>query len=84
MIITAYTVLIDRMFWVMPYEPRNPHHLRYIKDGAPIEPAKHQMLVDDALKINRALGYDFNTVELALRDGIPYLLISATRLPMLN
>jgi hypothetical protein len=24
------------------------------------------------LKINRILGYDFNTVELAVRDGIPY------------
>ncbi|MCE2756860.1 MAG: hypothetical protein LW706_02765, partial [Chitinophagaceae bacterium] len=25
-----------------------------------------------ALKINQYLGYDFNTVELAVRDGIPY------------
>ena len=24
------------------------------------------------LKINNYLGYDFNTVELAIRDGIPY------------
>jgi hypothetical protein len=24
------------------------------------------------LQINRYLGYDFNTVELALRDGVPY------------
>jgi hypothetical protein len=24
------------------------------------------------LKINNYLGYDFNTVELALRDGVPY------------
>ena len=24
------------------------------------------------LRINHFLGYDFNTVELALRDGIPY------------
>jgi hypothetical protein len=24
------------------------------------------------LKLNHALGYDFNTVELAIRDGIPY------------
>lgn len=64
---------LDRQdVWVMPYEPRNPHHLRYITDGRQIEPAKHQMLVDTVLKINRSLGYDFNTVELALRNGIPY------------
>jgi hypothetical protein len=24
------------------------------------------------IKINRYLGYDFNTVELAIRDGVPY------------
>lgn len=64
---------LDRQdVWVMPYEPRNPHHLRYIRDGNPIDEAKHKMLLDTVLKINRALGYDFNTVELALRNGIPY------------
>lgn len=64
---------IDRQdVWIMPYEPRNPHHLRYLRDNAPIEPAKHKMLTDVVLKINRSLGYDFNTVELAVRDGIPY------------
>jgi glutathione synthase/RimK-type ligase-like ATP-grasp enzyme len=64
---------IDRTdVWVMPYEPRNPHHERYIRDGKPIDPAKHKMIVDYVLKINRALGYDFNTVELAFRDGVPY------------
>src|SRR5664279_2972521 len=61
-----------RDVWVMPYEPRNPPNERYILDGKPIDPVKHKMLVDTALKINRALGYDFNTVELALRDGVPY------------
>jgi glutathione synthase/RimK-type ligase-like ATP-grasp enzyme len=30
---------IDRKdVWVMPYEPRNPHHLRYTRDGKAIEP----------------------------------------------
>jgi glutathione synthase/RimK-type ligase-like ATP-grasp enzyme len=64
---------IDREdVWVMPYEPRNPHNLRYIRDAGEIEPNKLKMLKDVVLKINRALGYDFNTVELAMRDGIPY------------
>ena len=27
---------------------------------------------DIVLRINHYLGYDFNTVELALRDGVPY------------
>ncbi len=64
---------LDRQdVWIMPYEPRNPHHLRYVLDGPPIAPEKHKMLVETVLKINRSLGYDFNTVELALRNGIPY------------
>lgn len=63
---------LDRQdVWVMPYEPRNPHHLRYLRDTV-VEPERLKMLTDVVLKINRALGYDFNTVELALRDGVPY------------
>jgi hypothetical protein len=61
-----------RDVWIMPYEPSNPHHLRYVKDSKPIGGKKHKLLKDIVLKINRALGYDFNTVELAVRDGIPY------------
>lgn len=64
---------LDRQdVWIMPYEPRNPHHLRYIQDEKEIEPVKHALLKNIVLKINRALGYDFNTVELAVRGGIPY------------
>jgi glutathione synthase/RimK-type ligase-like ATP-grasp enzyme len=57
---------------VMRYEPRNPHHLRYVQNPAPIEPPEYERLVGDALKLCRALGYDLNTVELAVRDGVPY------------
>jgi glutathione synthase/RimK-type ligase-like ATP-grasp enzyme len=56
---------------IMPYEPRNPHHLRYVADFAPT-PERLQEMTDLVLKINKYLGYDFNTVELAIRDGVPY------------
>ena len=56
---------------IMPYEPRNPHHLRYVADFKPTKERLEQM-TDIVLRINKYLGYDFNTVELALRDGIPY------------
>jgi hypothetical protein len=56
---------------IMPYEPRNPHHLRYVADFSPSEEKLHQM-EQIVLRINKYLGYDFNTVELALKDGIPY------------
>lgn len=56
---------------IMPYEPRNPHHLRYVADFAPSAECLQQM-EEIVLKINHFLGYDFNTVELAIRDGVPY------------
>ena len=56
---------------IMPYEPRNPHHLRYVADFSP-SPERLQQMTDIVLRINKYLGYDFNTVELAVRNGVPY------------
>jgi hypothetical protein len=50
---------------------RNPHHLRYEASFTPTE-ERLKLMEDIVLRINRYLGYDFNTVELALRDGVPY------------
>ncbi len=56
---------------IMPYEPRNPHHLRYVASFNPGKALLKEM-ENIVLKINNNLGYEFNTVELAIRDGIPY------------
>jgi glutathione synthase/RimK-type ligase-like ATP-grasp enzyme len=56
---------------IMPYEPRNPHHLRYVANFAP-SAERLKLMEDIVLRINRYLGYDFNTVELAIRDNVPY------------
>jgi len=56
---------------IMPYEPRNPHHLRYVADFSP-SPERLKQMEEIVLRINNYLGYDFNTVELALRNGVPY------------
>jgi hypothetical protein len=57
---------------IMPYDPRVPFHERYLKNP----PAYDQALLDrverDALTLCRALGYDLNTVEFAVEDGVPY------------
>ena len=55
---------------VMPYEPRNPFHLRY-QAGFDTSPELLQRVTNDVLKLNQFLGYDFNTVEFAVRDGVP-------------
>lgn len=56
---------------IMPYEPRNPHHLRYQAGFAPSK-AMLARLEDLCIKICSMLSYDFNTIEFAVRDGIPY------------
>lgn len=60
---------------IMPYEPRNPAHLRYAATPKTTG-ASHKKLMTLIKKyviaLNQALGYDFNTVEFAIRDGIPY------------
>lgn len=56
---------------VMPYEPRNPHHLRYVASWTPTLERLAQ-LEDLTLRICSALGYDFNTVEFAITDDVPY------------
>lgn len=57
---------------IMQYEPRNPHHLRYVKDGPPVAQEILDKVHEGVVKLNKALGYDFNTVEFAVRDGVPY------------
>ena len=37
-----------------------------------LSPALHRRIVEDSLKIVRALGYDMNTIEWAVREGVPY------------
>ncbi|MEO8128566.1 MAG: hypothetical protein ABJF23_20370 [Bryobacteraceae bacterium] len=57
---------------IMRYDPRQPHHLRYIAGNPPPDPAMKERLTKDSLTICKALGYDLNTVEFAVEDGIPY------------
>jgi glutathione synthase/RimK-type ligase-like ATP-grasp enzyme len=57
---------------VMKYDPKQPHHLRYTKDSVASSQELHDRIVKDCLTLCRSLGYDFNTVEFAVQDGIPY------------
>lgn len=57
---------------IMQYDPKQPHHLRYVRNPKPVEKNLLEKIKEAVIKLNVALGYDFNTVELAVRDGIPY------------
>jgi hypothetical protein len=59
---------------IMPYDPRRPHAERYLQqDVQGIAGKKLQERIErDALTLCQALGYDLNSVEFAVQDGIPY------------
>ena len=57
---------------IMPYDPRQPFHERYVRNPPQYDPALIERVRRDAITLCRALGYDLNTVEFAVEDGIPY------------
>jgi len=57
---------------IMYYDPRRPHAERYVQNPAPAGKKLLQRVERDALTLCQALGYDLNTVEFAVEDGVPY------------
>jgi hypothetical protein len=50
----------------------DPKERRYHVDHAYLTPELGARVVKDAQTINQALGYEMNTIEFAVQDGIPY------------
>ncbi|MDT7541455.1 MAG: hypothetical protein QOE33_1359 [Acidobacteriota bacterium] len=59
---------------IMPYDPRKPYLSgeQYINDPNYLSPELNARVVKDVQTLCRALGYDINTVEFAIKDNIPY------------
>lgn len=57
---------------VTNWDPRKPHHERYKETDQTLSPDLHTQIEAEAIRLNEALGYDMNTVEFAIRDGVPY------------
>jgi hypothetical protein len=57
---------------IMQYDPRQPHEHRYVKSPRSADPVMYERVTRDCLTLCRALGYDLNTVEFAVQDGVPY------------
>ena len=56
----------------MRYDPRVPFEHRYVRNAAPAEPKLLRRIERDCLALCEALGYDLNTLEFAVRDGVPF------------
>jgi hypothetical protein len=59
---------------VMPYDPSQPYlsGMQYVNIDNYLTPELHTRVEQDVRTICNALGYDLNTVEFAIKDGIPY------------
>lgn len=57
---------------IMPYDPRQPHESRYVLNPPAYDPALLDRVQKDAVTLCTALGYDLNTVEFAVENGVPY------------
>jgi len=57
---------------IMRYDPKAPFHERYVKGNPAPSPAMKERVERDAITLCKALGYDLNTVEFAVEDGVPY------------
>ena len=50
----------------------DPRERRYHVEHEHLSPELGKRIVDDSRKLVRALGYDMNSMEWAVRDGVPY------------
>lgn len=59
---------------IMPYDPSKPYlsGMQYVNIENYLTPELHLRVEQDVITICKALGYDLNTVEFAIKDGIPY------------
>jgi glutathione synthase/RimK-type ligase-like ATP-grasp enzyme len=59
---------------IMPYDPRKPYLSgeQYINNPNYLTAELAARITNDVRTLNRALGYDINTVEFAIKDGTPY------------
>jgi hypothetical protein len=57
---------------IMHYDPRKPHAERYVLNPPPTSKKLLKRVEQDALTLCSALGYDLNTVEFAVENGVPY------------
>jgi len=59
---------------IMAYDPRKPYLSgeQYVHDPNYLAPKLAERVAKDVRTLCTALGYDLNTVEFAIKDGIPY------------
>lgn len=71
---TAYyrCLVVGPHIRIAAYDPRLPHHERFLAQFGPPSRPLARRIERDARRLSTALGYQCNTIEFAVHDGIPY------------
>lgn len=71
--VRCYCVGQERVL-IMPYDPTKPYlsGMQYVNVEDYLSPDLHARVERDVITICKALGYNLNTVEFAIKDGVPY------------
>jgi glutathione synthase/RimK-type ligase-like ATP-grasp enzyme len=59
---------------IMTYFPEQPMHLRYSPEEPQIETRIKEEITDVCIKLCKSLGFDFNAIEIAVKDGQIYVM----------
>jgi glutathione synthase/RimK-type ligase-like ATP-grasp enzyme len=62
----------------------DPLKRNYVVQPEPVRGELRDKITEDSININKALGYDMNTVEFAIKDGIPYAIDFMNPVPDCN
>jgi hypothetical protein len=71
--VRCYCVGQERVL-VMPYDPSQPYlsGMQYVNVENYLSSELYERVERDVITICKALGYNLNTVEFAIKDGVPY------------
>jgi hypothetical protein len=56
---------------IMPIK-YDPKQRRYFIEHEHLSPELGERIINDARAINQVMGYDMNSIEFAVKDGVPY------------
>jgi len=54
------------------FDVNRPWPNRYVVDDHFLSPELRDLIIKWSIQLNQALGYDMNTTEFAIKDGVPY------------
>lgn len=77
-------VIGKKSYRMVDYDPCKPMHLRFSQEAPSIDSETEKEIVKIAIKICSALGYDFNAVDIAIKDNNYYAMSFLNPVPLIE